>query len=621
MTFPVSRAALTSLALALATPSAFAQTTNDAGAVVVTATRTPQLASDVISDTLTINSTDIANSGAGSVIDLLQRQRGIEVASNGGPGTTASVFIRGANSNQNIVLVDGVRIGSSTTGAANWSAIPLSSIDHIEIVYGPLSTLYGADAVGGVIQIFTKQGKGSPQVSASIGAGSDSTQKYDASVFGATGGEHSVSYSLSVGKEKSDGFSATMPGNYSYNADDDGYDRESAAGQFSLRLAPGHELGLTFLHSKLDAQYDNGSDPYDARNLQKLDNIAVYSKNQFLPNWTSLVQVAQAKDDEASNGGVESYDRYSINTKQTDISWQNDIRLFGSDTLQVLFDHRKEEVLSTSTPELTRDRTTKSVALSYSLKRGQNLASIGVRNDDSSQYGSNKTYSVGYGYRFSSTLRASASYGTSFRAPTFNELYYPGYGLATNQPEKAHNTELGLHYDDGVTQLGASLYRNRLTNMIVNTVPCPNTDPIYSYGCAYNVNRATLEGVTLSGHRQFGDFGIGGSADWQDPKDDTAGAILARRAKKHADLTLDYGVGAYKAGLEWQLSGQRFDDAANRNALGGYGLLNLYGTYQVAPDWSILVRLNNIADKKYQLARYYSTAGSTVFVGLRYGIK
>jgi vitamin B12 transporter len=179
--------------------------------VVVTATRTPQRADEVIPDTTVIGSEEIARAGAGSVADLLRRQRGIEIVRNGGPGASTSVFLRGANSNQVVVLIDGVRIGSSTTGAASWNAIPLSSIDHIEIVYGPLSSLYGADAIGGVVQIFTKKSEGAPAFSASAGAGSYGASQYDASVHGATGGEHSVSYALSGAREDADGFSSTRP--------------------------------------------------------------------------------------------------------------------------------------------------------------------------------------------------------------------------------------------------------------------------------------------------------------------------------------------------------------------------------------------------------------------------
>jgi vitamin B12 transporter len=627
MTSHVSRhAAIGSLALAFAVPAALGQTqiqtqsNAPADTVVVTATRTAQPASEVLSDTLVIGPEEIANSGADSLTDLLQRQRGIEVARNGGPGTTSSVFIRGANANQNVVLVDGVRIGSSTTGSANWSAIPLSAIDHIEVVYGPLSTLYGADAIGGVIQIFTKKGRGAPSLSAEVGAGSEKTRAYDATIAGSTEGEHNFSYSLSAGKNKSDGFSATKPGNFSYNPDDDGYDLKSAAGQFSLTLARGHEVGLIFLQSRLDAQYDNGPGDYDARTLQKLDNIALYSKDRFLPNWSSLLQVSQSQDKEGSLGGPDAFDQDQINTKQSDFLWQNDI-LLGRDTLQILFEHRKEAVTALSTPELNGDRDTNSVAASYSLKRGAQQASISLRNDNSSQYGSNTTGSVGYGYHLSNNLRASASFGTSFRAPSFNELYYPDFGVASNQPEKGRNVETGLYFDDGATQLSAVYYHNRVSDLLVDTSVCPIEPETHAFGCAYNVDKALLEGITVSGHRQFGAVGLSGSVDLQDPRDESTDLLLARRSRQHADFSADYGIGPFKGGVEWQLSGKRYDDAANQTRLGGYGLINLFATYKLAPEWSILVRWTNATDKQYEQARYYGTPGSQAFIGLRYGIK
>ncbi|MBA5640269.1 TonB-dependent receptor [Duganella sp. LX20W] len=622
MTFPVSRRAVaTSIALAFATPSVFADTQNDiaGSAVFITAARAPQLAADILSDTLTIDSAQIAQSGAGSVIELLQRQRGIEVARNGGPGTSASVFIRGANGNQNIVLVDGVRIGSATTGAANWSAIPLTAIDHIEVVYGPLSTLYGADAIGGVIQIFTKQGQGAPSLAAAAGYGSDHTRTADAHVSGATDGEHSIRYALSAGKEKSDGFSSTVPGNYSYNPDKDGYDKESAAGQVSLRLAPGHEISALFMHSRLDAQYDSGPSSYDTRSLQKLENAAIYSRNQLLPGWTSLLQYAQARDESGNFTSDLPKDRAQLNTRQTDFTWQNDIAI-GADVLQLLYDHRQESVSSTSVTSLNRDRSTNAYAASYNAKRGAQLFNASIRRDNS-EYGDKTTGAAGYGYNFTRQLRASASVGTSFRAPTYNELYYPGYGLLTNKPELGRNAEAGLNYDDGNTTLAARYYHNRLTDLIVSVTPCPYNTVPKSSSCAYNVNHALLEGLTLEGARKLGDFELAATVDLQDPKDETTGKRLARRAQRHANLALDYVAGPLKGGVELTLSGARYDDAANKNRLGGYGLVNLYATWQITPDWSALLRWNNVADKQYTLARFYSTAGSTVFASLRYGYK
>ncbi|QBE63129.1 TonB-dependent receptor domain-containing protein [Pseudoduganella lutea] len=606
-----SQAALASLALAIAAPAAHAQATA-IDSIIVTATRTPQLASEVISDTVTITAEQIANSGAGSITELLQRQRGLEVTRNGGPGAASNVFIRGANGNQSVVLVDGIRIASASTGSASWNGIPLSAIDRIEIVYGPLSTLYGADAIGGVIQLFTKKGEGAPSISASVGGGSDKMFAADASV---SGGTNQLSYAFSVSKERSDGFSATRRPSSSFDPDDDGYDRKSAAGQVAYKLAPGHELGAMFLYTDTESDYDDAN--FDAYSTQKVSNVGIYARNQFLPFWTMLVQASQSRDKSGSFYDVGPFGSSQIDTTTSTFTVQNDFRI-GSDNLQVLYEHRKEE-LDGSTAALNRARHTNAFAANYSLKRGAHLANVGVRHDNNSEYGSKTTGSIGYGYRFTSALRAEASFATSFRAPSFNELYYPSYGNEDNKPEEGRNAEAGLRYDDGTTKLGAVYYRNKLDNLLLNTNPCPYAG--YPYGCAYNINEALLEGVSLSAERQMGNLLLIANADFQDPKDETTGKRLQRRAKRHANFVAEYDLGAVRGGVELQLSSSRFDDAANRNRLPGYAVVNLYGTYRFNQDWSALVRWNNVGDKNYELARYYQTGGSNVFAALRYGFK
>lgn len=610
---PAAPPLLASLALAMAACYAHAESPST---VLVTATRTPQALADVISDSTTISAEQIAQAGAGSIVDLLKRQRGIEVTRNGGAGSSSNVYIRGANSNQSIVLVDGVRIGSSTTGAANWSAIPLTAIDRIEIVYGPLSSLYGADAIGGVIQIFTKKGQGAPAVTAFAGYGSDNTREADATVSGATGGEHSFSYAVSAGKEKSDGFSTARPGLSSYNPDDDGYDKENVSGQFGLQLAKGVEAGALFLHSRLEAQYDSGLSAYDTHSKATIDTASVFAKAQLLPSWRSMLQYSETRDKGANYTSALASGYTRIDTKQSFITWQNDVQI-GADVLQLLYEHRKEEVDTNGAAAMNRDRNTNSFAASYNARRGAHLLSASARRDNS-VYGDKNTGSIGYAYNVSQSLRATASYGTSFRAPTYNELYYPAYGNAANKPEQGRNAEVGLRYDDGINAISAGYYRNRLTDMLVNTNPCP-FGAGYPTGCAYNVNRATLEGLTLSASTQVAGINLGANADLQDPKDDTTGKRLIRRAKRHANLTADYGIGALKAGVEVELAGERFENAANTVRLGGYGLVNLYATYAFNRDWSALVRWNNATDKQYDLARNYATPGSKVFAGIRYG--
>jgi len=612
MPVSVSRqAAALSLALAAAA-SARADAIPDT--VVVTAARAPQRADEVIPDTVIVTRDEIVRAGAGAVADVLRRQRGIEIVRNGGGGNTTTVLLRGANSNQVVVLVDGVRIGSATTGYAGWNAIPLSAIDRIEIVYGPLTTLYGADAIGGVVQIFTRRGEGGPAFSASAGGGTYGTSQYDAGVHGSTGGAHSITYALGGAREESDGFSSTRPRASTYNRDDDGYTRTSANARLALRLADGHEIGAQVLKSRLSAQYDNGSSSFDARNLQEVDSYAVFLNDRIAPHWRSSLQAARAEDKLGSFTSTLPAGTSQLNTRQDEFTWQNTFDLDG-DTVQVLAGHRKETVLSSSIAALDKSRITNSIAVAYNLRRGSHLLDASVRNDHS-EYGSKATGAAGYGYEFTKNLRATASIGTSFRAPTFNELYYPNYGFVDNKPERGRNAEAGVQYRVAGVDLKAGYYRNRLTDLIVSLTPCPSR----TGSCAYNVNHALLEGLTLAADTRIGNLMLRASADLQDPRDETADKQLARRARRHASIAADYDLGQVDAGVELQASSRRFDDAANANRLGGYGLLNLYTTWHMTRDWSLLVRVDNAAGKNYELARNYGTAGRSWFAAIRYGI-
>ena len=616
MRFSVSRQVAAPLfAFSLASPVIPALADPAIETVVVTANRTPQRADEVIPDTTVISSEEIARAGAGSVADVLRRQRGIEIVRNGGPGASTSVFLRGANSNQVVVLIDGVRIGSSTSGVAAWNAIPLSSIDHIEIVYGPLSALYGADAIGGVVQIFTKRSEGTPVFSASAGAGTYGARQYDAGVHGSTGGEHSVSYALSAAHEEAEGFSSTRPGSSSYNKDKDGYGRNSVNGRLALQFAPGHEVGAQFLKSRLGAQYDSGASSYDTHNEQDIDSYAVFLNDRIMPNWRSSLQAARSNDRLGSFTSATASGASQINTRQNEYTWQHTLDLNG-DTLQVLFGHRKEEVLSSSSVALNRSRITNSVAAAYDLRRGSHLLDLSLRRDHS-VYGGKTTGAAGYGYEFSKDLRATASVGTSFRAPTYNELYYPGYGLPTNKPEQGRNAEAGLRWQVAGAELQANYYRNRLTDMLVTLNPCPSR----TGSCAYNVNHALLEGLTMSAETRMRGIDLRASVDLQDPRDETTGKQLARRTRRHASLAASHAFEQLELGAEVQASASRFDDAANVNRLGGYGLLNLYTTWRFTPDWSLLLRLDNALDKRYDLARNYGTAERSWFAALRYGIR
>lgn len=600
------------LAVAAAFPasSSFAQSISvaTASSVIITAGRQPQAAIDVLADNVVITAEQIQHSGAASVVDLLQQQRGIEISRNGGPGNNSSVFMRGGNNTQNLVLIDGVRVGSSTTGGATWATIPLSQIDHIEIVYGPLSSLYGADAMSGVIHIFTKKTPGALNTTASVGAGSYGTRKVQAGLFGSV--SSNLSLALNVAHDEDKGFSATKTG----NPDNDGYKLDSVSLRADYEVSKGLEFGTKFLQSRLNAQFDSGAK--NDYSVQNLETISAFGKARINDIWTTSLQFAQSTDRTFTDA---SYGKSQIDTVQNLITFQNDIRI-GKDVLQLLAE-RREETVDTTTAGLNGDRKTDSLAASYVLKHQAHLASASVRYDRSSVYGSHTTGSVAYGYKLNESWRVNASYGSSFRAPTFNELYYPGYGIASNKPEHAKNAEAGIYYEFGDTQLSAVYYQNKATDLLVSINECKVEKDTHPYGCAYNVNKATMSGLTVGANTRIGDWNLRASVDIQDPKDDTTGLRLARRSKKHGSLAAEYSIAKAKIGVETVFSGNRFDDVANAKTLPGYGLLNIYGTYEIVKNLSVIGRWNNALNKDYELAKNYATAGSSIFVGLNYGFK
>lgn len=614
-----TKATIQPLAIALSisaafSPFSFAQTATDQSLapVLVTASRTAQKASDVLADNVIITADEIAESGQTSLIDLLQSKRGVEVTRNGGAGNNSEVFIRGGNGKQTILLIDGVRSVSSTSGTANWSAIPLSQIERVEIVMGPLSGLYGADAVSGVIQIFTKKGGGAPRISLSAGAGTYGEQVTTAGVSGSTGGDHRISYAINASHEEADGFSSrTSP---AQDPDKDGYSKRSLGGQFSLELTKGHELGVNFLNSHNDAEYDNLTSRYNARIVSDVDVYSIYSRNQITAGWSSLLQASRSYTKQQTyNSSIPTLN----NSMQDQLSWQNDFKI-GPDVLQFLVEHREESVFNPSQAKQNQSRDTDSLALAYQLIRDAHLGSASVRYDDSSAYGSNVTGSLGYGYRLSKALRLSGSVGTSFRAPTYNDLYFsPNNGNPDAKPEKGKNKEVGIYYDDGKSNLSIAYYDNAITDLLILRTPCPN--PGLGSSCVVNISEAVLKGVSIGAATRLADFRIYANLDWQDPRDKSTNTLIERRARGFGSVGISHSTGPFKSGADVIFSDYRYDGAKQVKKMGGYTLLNLHASYDLTDNWQLFGRWNNVFDKYYELVQTYQTPGSNLFAGVRYG--
>ena len=574
---------------------------------VVTATRTEQPLADLVADMSIVDRETIESSGATGLADVLARLPGIEISRNGGVGNASSVFLRGAESRFTAVYIDGVRIDSQSIGGAQWEQIPLSQIDRIEVLRGPAAAVYGSDAIGGVIQLFTRKGEGPARPYVGVGIGNQGTRKVEAGVSGVAGQDGAFDYSLGIAREISDGFDAKASG--SHNPDRDGYRSTSGNARLGLRINARHRLAATLLASRMNAGYDNASfsaaKPVDDRSLNRLRTAGLTWAAQWSDAYSTRVSVTDS---------VSRYETapspYLTETQLRGYLWQNEYR-WGAHRFSAALERREDDLQNAP---IDRGRSQDALALGYGFNAGRHTLQVNVRHDSDSEFGGKDTGSASYGYAFAPHWRATASVGTAFRAPTLYQRFSE-YGVATLQPESSRNVELGLRYAQQRRSVSVVAYRNRVSDRIsfVGAGTCASP-----FGCYANTARAQYEGVTFAGSYQLADVQLHGSLDLQNHRDLDTGMQLARRAKRHATLGADTRIADWTVGAEMQASGRRFDNAANTNVLGGYALVNLYASTRIARDYTVLARIDNLTDKDYQSARTYATAGRSVYVGVKW---
>jgi vitamin B12 transporter len=615
--------------MVVALASAFGGSVHAQGApalseTVVTANRTPQALSELVGDVSVIDSQAIERSGATGVADVLARVPGIEISRTGGVGNTTSLFIRGAETRFTAVYLDGVRIDSQSTGGAGWEGIPLAQIDRIEVLRGPAAAVYGSDAIGGVIQLFTKRGEEGVHPYAGIGFGSKGLRKIEGGVSGTSG---LFDYSFGVAHEESKGFNVqpvdkrTVSKDGFTSPDRDGYHSTSGNVKLGLQITPDQRLDATLLTSDVTAGYDPSVSyrtrlPIQFRNDESNNTLRTAGLT-WSSKWNDIYSTrVQVTDSESVYKTQPSF--YRTETHLRGYLFQNEFR-FGPHLVTATFERREDALQNaptTSAPKLlSRDRAQDALSLGYGFVQGPHSLQLRARHDRDSEFGGKTTGSAAYGYAITPALRFSASAGTAFRVPTLYQRFSE-YGVSTLRPETSQNVELGMNYAQADTTAGIVVYRNRVRNLInfVGTA----TGCASSFGCYTNVNRATLQGATLSASQRFGDVTLRASFDVQDPKDTATGNLLARRAKRHGVVGADWRVAGWTLGAEVQASSQRYDDAANTVKLGGYTLLNLSATTKITRDLNLVARVDNVGNKDYQFARLYANAGRTAYVGLKW---
>ena len=571
--------------------------------IVVTATRVAQRLSDALGAVSVITASDIAASGQQSLLELLQVHGGVEITSNGGLGQPSAVFIRGANSAHTLVLVDGVRFASATTGTTAFENIPLDQIERIEIVPGPLSSVYGSDAIGGVIQIFTKSGRYSPGASVTAGYGTYDTRALNASVSRSV---KQTDFTLSAGYRDSDSIDATKPAIPfgQHNPDRDRYRNTSFSGKLAHRFTPDHVLGATAFSSEGRTQFDSGPASDDV-NRQKLATYSVHSENQIVRAWQSLVRLSTGRDAVDLTGSFPA----TFRTEQDQATWQNTF-IVPSGSVLAGVEYLRQNVESTADYTASA-RTIRSVFLGYRGDYGDHGVQISARHDDNSQFGGHTTGSIGYGFRLTNEVRLRAAYGNAFHAPTFNDLYFPGFSNPNLKPERSHNTEVGIDYQVRGQRFGATLFENRVTDLIVFDL---------ATFLPQNIDRARVRGAELSYHGEILGTQLRSKLNWQDPENAVTGAQLQRRAKVFGSVAAARSIAAWRFGAEVFGSGERFDsnNESPGSRLPGYALLNLFVTRTIAPNWLAELRWNNVTDKHYELVQFYNAPGSNVFVSIRW---
>ncbi|WP_347259127.1 TonB-dependent vitamin B12 receptor [Methylocaldum sp.] len=582
--------------------------------VTVTATRTERSVEESLASVTVIDRDEIERRQAQSVQEVLRGVPGLSIANNGGLGKSTSVFLRGTESGHVLVLIDGVRAGSATTGITAFQDIPIDQIERIEIVRGPRSSLYGSEAIGGVIQIFTRKGGEGFKPYLSFGAGSHSMYK---ATGGVSGGNDRAWYSLNGSRLETRGFNACAGrpfslgggGCFTRQPDDDGYRNTSGSARAGYRFDNGLEIEGNLLHAEGENEFDGNLQNRSTFVQQMVGGRLKYSPFEF---WTTSLRAGRTLD-ESDNFRDRRFSS-TFDTQRVNVTWQNDFALAEGHLLTLGLDYYNDQVDST-TDYAVDSRDDKAGFAQYQLTLGGFDAVLGTRVDDNEQFGVYPTGNVALGYGFDNGIRLSASWGKAFKAPTFNELYFPGFGNPMLEPETSESWEVGIsgqHWDVAWALNG---YHTEIDDMIATV--CGQVSCF-----AENLDRARILGLEAQASTRLWGFDIAANLSLIDPENLSEGANngnrLPRRAQTMFRFDVDRSVGPVRVGTTVYGEGRRFDDVANTQRLAGYVTVDLRASVDLYRGLSLEGRVANLLNKQYQTARFFYQDDLNFFLTVRY---
>ena len=566
---------------------------------VITSSRAVEDRKDSTAAVTVFTRADIDRLQPVNVADLLTRVPGVQIQQSGGRGSTTGVFIRGTKTAQTLVLVDGIRVGSASSGGASLQHLNLEQIERVEVLRGARSAVYGSDAIGGVIQIFTRRSAGEGlQGRVRVAAGNKGVWERSA---GISGGDENTRFNLSASLDEMTGFDRT---NQSYNSDADHDAYRNKAISFSLSHAFNEQLsaGVNVLDQRGKTEYDNPfgrfdmntftsfpSQPYDKYSVS---STSVFAEYQATEQFTSRVELGHSED-KASSYDKLFAGRDDFDTYRDSVAWLNTFAINSQHTVLLGADYTKDKLHSTE--DFEKDsRWNKAAFIQHSYKGDLFGTELGLRHDKNQQFGSENTWNAALSVPVGQANEFILSYAEGFRAPTFNDLYYPLYGNSNLKAEKSKSYELQLRSQLAKTvRLETSIYQTKIRDQIQ-----------YQSNNELKNVQARINGFEASLQHEV--FAAQGSLNLSlvDSRDRKTGHQLPRIAKRTLSYDLDKQLGAFGVGGTWRVASKSFSDAKNDVKIAGFGTMDLRGSWQATQDLGVDLRLANIFDKGYTRAMY-----------------
>ncbi len=547
--------------------------------IVVTAKNNQSL-EDVLQTVHVFDSSDIEAAQAKSIPALIDQIAGISFSDSGGRGSTTGVFLRGASSSQTIVLIDGVRVGSATLGAAALNSYPIEAIERIEILKGPFSGIYGADAAAGVIQLFTKKGgEGIGSVRASVG--SDSLEEFDVS-FNA--GDERNSFHISAHSEDTDGIDRTsiLGGG---NDDIDSFEETAIAFGAKVSFGEVTSLSLNVLTTDNTVDFDNtfGSDP-GLQTENKTASTALTLNTQVSETIDWNITLGTNEDESVTNGAFPS----DLTTNRDSAGTEWVFELGDTSVITAGFDYYEEDIESPTTNFPVTERDNTGAFAQLTSRSGLIGVAASLRFDDNSAYGTDTNGSLALSYDINDNIDATISYGTAFSAPSFNFLFFPFFGNPDLLPEESESYEIKLRGNTGAYDWYVAAYKTDFENLF-------SFDP--DTFLAANVGEAEIEGVEASINTQWSGWNLGLNVDLLSAENQQTGIELDDRAEQTLSLSASRDFGKFDLGFNLKSESDRFDRSGTQ--IGGYTLFDISASYDFNDKVKIFANVDNLFDKDF----------------------